>query len=141
MAVDKPYFEIMEHTADAGVVAHGRTLAEAFAKAAEGMYALMVDLTGVREQEVREVQIIARDHLHLLERWLLELLFLTETEHLLFRRFDVEIDNSVLRSTAYGEALDRDRHQLGAAVKGVTRHLAAIDPEDGGQRVRILFDI
>jgi len=88
MAEQPPPFEILEHTADAGIVAHGRTMAEAFAHAAEGMYALMVDLDGIREIETREVTVQAPDLHNLLTGWLLELLFLTETEGLVFRRFE-----------------------------------------------------
>lgn len=84
-----PGYEILEHTADAGVVAHGATMAEAFEHAAEGMYALLVDPGGVRESVERAVDIAASDEPHLLAAWLLELLFLTDSERLLFRRFDV----------------------------------------------------
>jgi len=141
MAQQHPPFEILEHTADAGIVARGATLAEAFAHAAEGMYALMVDLEGVRESESRDVSVEAKDVTNLLTNWLLELLFLTETEGLLFRRFDVEIAGTTLTGRAHGEHLDLSRHLLGGVVKGVTRHLLEITQEDGAHRVTVLFDM
>ncbi len=143
MALPKPDFEILEHTADAGIVAHGATLAEAFAHTAEGMYALMVDPDGVRELEARETVASGQDLPHLLANWLLELLFLTETEGLVFHRFDVDIDDTAmqLRATAHGEPIDRDRHALGGDIKGVTRHLLEVEREDGGYRIRVLFDM
>lgn len=70
--LQRPHFEILEHTADAGIVAHGGTLAETFAHAAEGMYALMVDLDGVRDTEVREIAASGEDLERLLTNWLLE---------------------------------------------------------------------
>ena len=138
---EQPRFEVLEHTADAGIVARGATLADAFAAAAEGMYALMVDVAGVRETESRDVTATGADELQLLEHWLLELLFLTETEGLVFRRFDVELDGTSLRARAHGEHLDRERHEIGGDVKGVTRHLTQVEREDGGYRVRVLFDM
>jgi SHS2 domain-containing protein len=134
-------FEILEHTADAGIVARGATLEEAFEAAAEGMYALMVELDGVGEAETREVTATGSDEEQMLEHWLLELLFLTETEGLVFRRFDVEIGDTSLRGSAHGERLDRERHEILGDVKGVTRHLTQVEREDGGYRVRVLFDM
>jgi SHS2 domain-containing protein len=139
--VKRPPFEIWEHTADAGVVARGATLEEAFAHAAEGMYALMVDLSGVEEREARDIAVEGDDAEHLLVNWLLELLFLTDVEHLVFRRFDVVIGDGRLRGRAHGEPLDPGRHTPGAAVKAVTRHGLEIARENGGYRVRVLFDL
>lgn len=134
-------FEILEHTADAGIVAHGRTLAEAFAHAAEGMYALMVDLKDVRERDAREINVRAPDLPGLLTAWLLELLFLTETEGLVFRRFEVETTGTSLRGRAYGEPLDPEQHEPGGDIKGVTRHMLEVAPDNDGYRVRVLFDM
>jgi len=137
----RPHFEIVEHTADAGIIAHGGTLAETFAHAAEGMYALMVELNGVRETETREIAASGADLERLLTNWLLELLFVTETEGLVFRRFEVDIQGTSLRARAYGEPVDPKRHELGGVVKGVTRHMMEVVPEDSGYRARILFDL
>jgi SHS2 domain-containing protein len=139
--VREPGFELLEHTADALVVAHGPTLAETFAQMARGMYALMVDLEDVRETEVAEVTARGETPESLLTNWLLELLFRTEMESMLFRRFDVEIEGGALMGRAYGEPLDEERHDLGGIVKGVTRHMLEIAPEDGGYRARVLFDM
>ncbi len=134
-----PPFEIFEHTADAGVIARGATLAETFANAARGMYAIMVGLDGVRETEVREIEATGDDRESLLVHWLLELLFLTDTEGLVFRRFEVEINDGSLRGRAYGEPLDAERHEPGCAVKAVTRHMLEVAPENSGFRARVLF--
>ena len=139
--MERPPFEIWEHTADAGVVARGATLADAFAHAAEGMYALMVDLSQVEEREARDISVEGDDPEHLLVNWLLELLFLTDVEGLVFRRFEVEIEGDRLRARAYGEPLDPARHAPAAAVKAVTRHGLEISRENGAYRVRVLFDI
>jgi SHS2 domain-containing protein len=137
----RPHFEILEHTADAGIVARGSTLAETFAHAAEGMYSLMVNIEGVREADVREITASGDDVERLLTNWLLELLFVTETERLVFHRFDVEIQGDTLHARAYGEPVDSGRHEVGGMVKGVTRHMIEVAPDDGGFRARVLFDL
>ena len=138
-----PRYEPLEHTAEAGIIARGTTLAEAFANAAEGMYALMLELDGVEEREQRELALEDENLEALLVDWLLELLFLTETEGLVFRRFAVdELSERRLRGRAWGERFDPERHRShNVMVKAVTHYLLEIGREDGGYRVQVLFDI
>jgi SHS2 domain-containing protein len=138
----RPPFEVLEHTADAGIVAHGDTLAGLFANAAAGMFALMADLDRVRPSEERRIEVKAPDRERLLERWLTELLYYVDAEEMLFSRFEVdEASERRLRARASGEPIDRRRHRLHFAVKAVTRHMLEVAPEDGGYRARVLFDI
>lgn len=138
-----PRYEPLEHTSEAGIIARGATLAEAFVSAAEGMYALMLDLGAVREREEREVMLTGASQKDLLVDWLLELIFLTETEDLVFRRFQIdELSETSLRGRAWGERFDRERHRSeNVVVKAVTRHLLEISRENAGYRVQVLFDI
>ena len=134
-------YEVLEHTADAGIVARGPTLQAAFAAAAEGMYSLMVDLATVRERVTREVEASGQDAEHLLSNWLLELLMLTEVENLVFRRFEVQIEGEQLKGTAFGEELDEERHDVRGMVKGVTRHMLSVKHEKTGYVARVIFDL
>lgn len=137
-----PRFEPLEHTADAGVVAYGRSLAETFEQAARGMYALMVDLETVNERETVAVAVEGDGVEALLVAWLSELLYLTDVRGLLFRSFDVdEVTEQQAAGRARGEPVDRGRHILGVGVKAVTRHLLEVTPVEGGYRARVLFDI
>jgi SHS2 domain-containing protein len=137
-----PRHEPLEHTAEAGVVARGATLAEAFANAAEGMYALVLELGGIEERETREVRLEATNHESLLVDWLQELVFLTETEGLVFRRFEVELTDTSLAGRAWGEPFDDRRHVThNVMVKAVTRHMLEIGREGEGYRVQVLVDI
>jgi SHS2 domain-containing protein len=139
---EAPRYEPLEHTAEEGVIARGATLAEAFANAAEGMYALMFELEDIVERERREVQLEDDSTEALLLGWLLELLFLTETEGFAFRRFEVELPDGRLRGRAWGERFDPERHRSHhVGVKAVTRYMLEIAREDGGYRVQVLFDI
>jgi SHS2 domain-containing protein len=135
-------YRILDHTADVGLEAEGSTLAEAFANAATGMYSIMVHLNRVSERVQRPVRVEAKDAEGLLTAWLLELLFITEVEGLVFRRFDVqEASPRHLAAVAHGEPLDPERHPKGAVVKAVTRHGLEVGPIEGGYRVRVILDI
>ena len=135
-------YRILDHTADVGLEAEGATLAEAFANAATGMYSIMVHLDRVSERVQRRVEVEAENAEGLLTAWLLELLFITEVDGLVFRRFDVqEASPRHLAAIAHGEPLDPERHPKGAVVKAVTRHRLEVGPTDGGYRVRVILDI
>lgn len=139
----QPGFKVVEHTADVAIEAYGGSLAELFAQAARGMYSVMGNLDAVEERKSCSVIAGAADRERLLTVWLLELLFLTETEGLLFSRFDVELqeDDTALNATAYGEPIDIERHELGPEVKAVTRHRLEVAAVDGGYRASVVFDI
>lgn len=141
-AISRPPYEVIEHTADVGIVARGGDLAELFANAGLGMLSLMVDLEGVQPKNERRIEVRARDREGLLVRWLTELLFFLDAEEMVFRRLEIEeLSDTHLRARALGERIDRERHRLHFGVKAVTRHMLEIAPENGGYRATILFDI
>ncbi|TLZ54859.1 MAG: archease [Methanobacteriota archaeon] len=132
-------FEELDHTADVGIRAYGATLEELFENAAAGMSSLIVDLESVKPRGEVEVRVKADDLEGLLVNWLQELLFLHETQHLVFCEFDVAIGGLDLTGRARGEAIDKRRHELKLAVKAVTYHRLKVDPEKGVAEV--IFDI
>lgn len=134
-------FEVIEHTADTGILAHGATQEEAFVNAARGMFSLMTDLDQIGEVEAREIEVQAPDQELLLAEWLSELLFLFDVEHLLFRRFQVEFPaQGQLRGKAWGERIDPQRHRIGMGIKAVTHHMLQVEREDG-YRASVIFDV
>jgi riboflavin kinase/FMN adenylyltransferase len=83
------YREI-EHTADRALRVWGSSLDDLFVGAARGMYSLMADLDGLVAVDWREIRLEAWDCETLLVDWLNELLFLTETEGLLFVEWQID---------------------------------------------------
>ena len=135
-------FDVLEHTADVGIVAYGSDLSELFANAAFGLFSLMVDTAGVQEEEERDIEVLGRDLETLLVRWLTELLYYLDAEEMLFSRFEIiEMTETSLHARAYGERIDRGRHVLACGVKAVTRHMLEIARENDGYRATVLFDI
>ncbi len=134
-------FDILDHTADIGIVAYGKDLKEAFANTAYGMFSLMTDLRRVRGVLQQETNIQAEEQGSLLVNWLNELLYLFDTEHLLFKRFEVgELSPTKLKATVYGEKIDLARHKLQMGVKAATYYMLKID-RDNGFKVQVIFDV
>ena len=132
-------YEEIEHTADVGIRAYGTTLDELFANAAEGMFSLIADLDGVKRVGEVRVRLDAEDAATLLVRWLSELLYVHETQHLLLSSFDVTVRGTSLEGRGRGEAIDKKRHELKLVLKAVTRHGLTVEPDRGFAQV--IFDI
>jgi SHS2 domain-containing protein len=134
-------FEIIEHTADAGIRAYGTDLQEAFANAARGLFSLITELDNIREVEYRDIKLNAPDQESLLVEWLNELIYLFDAENMIFARFDIaQLSETRLRARVYGEKVDSSRHRLKMGVKAATYHMLNID-ESNGWQVQVLFDI
>jgi len=137
----KKEFEILNHTADIGIIAYGGNINEAFANAAKGMFSLITELEDVEETEYRDIELTAPDQESLLVEWLNELIYLFDVENMLFRRFDIiQLSNTHLKARSYGHKVDSSRHKLKMGIKAVTYHMLKIDKSDGN-RVQVLFDI
>ena len=141
-------YTLLDHTADMGIVATGDGLPAAFANAAHGMFAWMVDLDTVEERERRTVEATGRDVEALLVAFLNELLFLFETGGLLFRRLEVRelgslgygADSHRLVAEGFGERLDTERHQLRGSIKSATYHMLQVREGPTESWVRVILD-
>jgi SHS2 domain-containing protein len=133
-------FELIEHTADMGLAAYGKSLGEAFANAAYGMFSIIAELDAVREVETRRVEINEDDLESRLFEWLNSLLYYFDVEMLLFRRFDImEFGEGRLVAECHGEKYDPSRHQLRTGVKSATYYMIEVDREK--KRVQVIFDV
>jgi SHS2 domain-containing protein len=137
----KKDFEILDHTADVGIIAYGADMSQAFANAARGLFSLITDLDGVEEVLHRDAELTATDEENLLVEWLNELIYQFDTEGIIFKRFDIiRLDSTRLKARSYGEKVDKSKHKLKIGVKAATYHMLKVDKGDGC-KVQVLFDI
>lgn len=135
-------FEVIDHTADVGIIAYGKDLKEAFASAAYGMFSQIADLEGVKDEIEREIAIQSSDREALLVDWLNELLYIFDVEHIIFSRFAItDLNQNNLKAKAYGEKVDTSRHQLKTPVKAATYHMLKVETKKNGAEVRFILDI
>jgi SHS2 domain-containing protein len=137
----KKDFEILNHTADVGIIAYGADLRQAFANAARGLFSLITELDDVEEVVYRDIELTASDEESLLVAWLNELVYQFDTEGIIFKRFDIiQLDSTHLKARGYGEKVDKSKHKLKIGVKAATYHMLKVDKNDG-YRVQVIFDI
>ncbi len=135
-------FEILEHTADIGIRAFGRTLPEVYENAARGMLRLIVDPASVRPEKEEPVAVQGSDAVDLLVAWLHEVLFRVDARKQVFAEVHVEeVTEWRLRATLKGENMDFSRHIINNEIKAATYHGARVVKEAGGWAAEVLFDI
>ncbi len=134
-------FEVIEHTADVGIIAYGRSLEELFANAAAGMMSFLIDLASVRRVQQRTVTADADDREGLLIAWLNELLVLLNADGFVPGRFTVrDLTDTNLRVEVAGEPVDPTRHHFHLDVKAATYHRLEIK-QDALWQARVIFDV
>ncbi len=134
-------FEIIDHTADVGIIAYGADMNEAFANAAKALFSLVTELDDVEEMVHRDIELTAPDQESLLVAWLNELIYLFDAEQIIFKRFDItQLSQTQLKARSYGHKVDSSKHKIKTGVKAATYHMLKID-KSNGSKVQVLFDI
>jgi SHS2 domain-containing protein len=138
-------FEILEHTADIGIAAYGKTKREVFINAAKGMYNIITeDKREFKENFSHHIKLTAENPENLLVVWLSELLYLGETKLVVFNRFEIEeLSDCQLTGKVFGKRIDQSGHKIKREIKAVTYHRLEVkeDKESGLWRAQVIFDI
>jgi len=135
-------YEFIDHTADLGVEVYGKDLKELFENAGEALFEIICDMSNVIESVKRVITLESDDLEQLMVVWLGELLYLYDTESLLFKRFDIQsIGNKRLEAIIYGEELKAGHHTINAEIKAVTYHQIQVRQEGNRWKSRVIFDM
>ncbi len=138
----KHKFEFFDVTADVGVIAYGSDLNELFENAATAMFDVMCNIKNVLPREVRDVSLKSSDLVELLNAWLTQLLAIRDIEGMMFRKFEVDVDEGrvSVKGRAFGE-MTRDEHEVETEVKAVTYHQMEITKKKNIWEARFILDV
>jgi SHS2 domain-containing protein len=134
-------YEQFDISGDVGLRIRGKNLEELFTNTAEGMSALITDLSGIRETEVKEVVLRNERNEDLLVKWLNELIFLFDAYGFIGKRFDVSLKNDTLRANISGGIYDPAINESRLLVKAATYHGLSLEQNDLGWEAVVVFDI
>ena len=138
----KRAFEIIDHTADVGIIAYGADARQLFSNAALALFSLITDTGSIEEKLQHALEISSQDRDSLLVEWLNELIYLFDARHILFTRFEIEsLSHNQLKATCYGESFDPSRHKIKTGVKAATYHMLKVDEDSQGYKAQVIFDI
>ena len=135
-------FEILDHTADIGIIVYGENLKALFENAGKAFFHLITDLRKVRGRIERKIIVQGESLDRLMVDWLSELLYLHDVENLLFKEFKVEsAGKDGLKAIAKGEPFQEGVHAIKTEVKAVTYHRIEVRREKGRWRAQVIFDL
>ena len=134
-------FQFIDHTADAGILVKAPTLEGMFETAALGFNELITRVDSLNCLIQRQFRLQEDDIETLLVSWLQELLYLLDTEGLIFGRFQVNLKDLALEATAWGEIFDAEIHTMKTEIKAVTYHLLEVVEADQCWKAQVIFDI
>jgi SHS2 domain-containing protein len=135
-------YEVLDHTADIGLIIYGQDLKGLFENAGKAFFHLITDLRKVRRRVEKRVRIGEESLDRLMVDWLSELLYLHDVENLLFKGFKVEsVGEDGLRAVVKGEPFQEKIHVIKTEVKAVTYHRIEVRQENGRWKAQIIFDL
>jgi len=138
----KKAFEIIDHTADVGIIAYGADVEELFSNAALALFSLITEPESIEGKFHLDLEVSSEDIDSLLVEWLNELIYLFDVKHILFNHFDIKsLTHNELKATCYGEDFDPMKHNIKAGVKAATYHMLKLDKSDDGFKAEVILDI
>ena len=139
--MDRPPYEILEHTADVGLKVYGGTLPELFANAGRGLVMLALESPEASPKECRTLSASGGDLEELLVHWLSEILYAMDAEGWLFCDFRIgKLEATAIEAEGWGERREPGERRR-VAVKAVTYHQVSVQKINEGWEAVVYFDI
>ena len=131
-------------TADVAIESRGDTLEELFTASAMATFEVMAD-TGVIQPKIKKTLHLEHSEIDgLLFDWLAEIIYLKDSEFMLFGKYDLKITkdtNYQLDAEILGEEINQAKHDLRCDVKAITFHLFEVYEKNGKWISRFILDI
>lgn len=130
--------------ADVAFEARGSSLEELFSSAATATTEVMVKIEDIEPKIERMISLKNEDLDRLLFSWISELIYLKDSELLIFSKYELKIKSGLvceLEARLFGEVIDPERHELMADVKAATYHQYSLEKRDGEWVMRMVLDI
>ncbi len=135
-------FELLEHPADLGFRAHGRTREDLFANCAHALLFIILDPSDVLEEQQWEITAEGSDNESLLVNWLNEVLYYVDSKRTVFSAFAVSFPTPFqLACTASGQLRNPVQHAVRLSVKAVTYHQLKVSQRGEAWTAEVYVDV
>ena len=143
MTAKRKYIE--EHTADILFQAEASTLGELFEQCGLAVEESQIELDNVSQNIEKEIKGENANLEYLLFDFLDDLLFHKDADQLIFSKFKIKVEKAdnlfVMDCKAFGEKINREKHEQKVDVKAITMHLFEVKEENGIWKAQVLIDI
>lgn len=148
-------YEQIDISGDAGLRIWGADPGVLFENAAEGLFYLITDTSGIKVTEKRDILLSSDTAEHLLVQWLNELVFLFDTYGFIGTGFSIRLENSPEHASAEGGKSDNiklEAHISGGTfnsetnesrllIKAATYHNLSLEKKGSLWEATVIFDI
>ena len=138
-------YRFIDHTADIGVEIEAASFESLLSVALLALTDTLTEAERVSLELELPLDLVAPSREDLLVEWLGELVYLFETESVLLRQTDIEVEAEAggwrLRATVRGEHYDPDRHDIKTLIKAITYHQLEVRSSRSGWFARVIFDL
>ncbi len=131
-------------TADIAIESRGDTLEELFTASAKATFEVMADISSIQPETGKTLHLENPEIDGLMFDWLAELIYLKDSEFMLFGKYDIKITkntNYQLDAEIFGEEINQSRHDLRCDVKAITFHLFEVYEKNGKWISRFILDL
>jgi SHS2 domain-containing protein len=136
-------YQYLEHEADIGILAMGKTREQAFEEGARAMFGVMVDVDKVKARKKVEVSVGADTLDTLFVEWLNALLAQKDIKGMVFSKFKVDIgekETFTLQGEAYGDEFKPEQN-FKTEVKAATYSGLKYKQVFGEHHIQCILDI
>ena len=128
--------------ADVAFEAKGGNLNEVFEACGDATFETIADLKTIGDIETYNYAAESENIEDLLYEFLEEIVYLKDTESLIFKKCEVKISGDYnIKAKFIGEKIDREKQTLNTDVKAVTMHMFSLKKEKEGYKATIVLDI
>ncbi|MEM3252648.1 MAG: archease [Thermoplasmata archaeon] len=131
--------QIIEHTADIGLIAKADTFAHTLDELAVAMFDLILDIKAVEPKYKIDISINYDNIDALVVDFLSELIYQFDANHFVPCNVKTTLQKTELKAELTGEKYDRKKHGSKLEIKAVTYHMLNVDLVNN--EIKILFDI
>ena len=137
-----PDYSLLNHTADLAVRIRGDDLPDLFENSGRSLIHLMLGRELPCEGSTLEIRLKAQDLGDLMVRWLSEILYLLEGEHLVVTAVKIKaVTPSLLLASVRTVPFDPERHEILSEIKAVTYHQIEVTQKAGHWEARVVMDV
>ena len=135
-------YQIINHTADMGIIVKGPDVRNLFVIAAQAMIDLMVKGDISERIATRDIFVEAEDFPDLMVRWLGEILYLFEGESLIVNSIEIKSISPIRLKAKLGlTKFDHQNQEILREIKAVTYHQISVNKTNDGWEAKVIFDI
>lgn len=140
--VIKPFYELLDHTADFGIHVFADNVKNLFRNAALALTDQLVETADLLAREKKRIVIEGSDRPDLMVNWLREILYLWTGEECFVQSVHIEsIAEKQLKARVWVDPFSPERHKLISEIKAVTYHQVRVYKTFSRWEANVIFDI